>query len=357
MPPGARLACRKRRISVTGALELARPKVLIAPFPRTVAEIFNPSDLERLGRFADIVWGRDEELPADALDRALPDLWSFVGCRLPFSAERLARAPALKAILEVGGSFPATIDYAACFARGIRVLSCAPAFAPQVAELALAMTGAAGRGLVAAHELFRAGDEVWQGDRPTDFTLFGQQVGFVGFGSLARSLLPLLAPFGCRVQVFDPWLPPSVIERAGCAPVSLETLLESSRVVYVLAVPTPENRGLLGAREFARMPQGALLVLVSRSHLVDFEALTDALFAERIQAAIDVFPVEPLPLDARIRKAPNVILSAHRGASIRKERQRIGAMAVDDLELMSKGLPPALMQPAQPELIVRRLGG
>lgn len=335
---------------------MKKPVVLVSPFPRTMGEIFDPRDLDRLARFAEIAWGRDDVMPPAYLDELLPDLWAYVGFDPPLSEGRLNRAEALRSILEVGGHFPPSIDYSTCFSRGIRVLSCAPTFGPQVAEMALAMTLGACRGVVGAHLDFANGREEWQGDRPTDFTLFGQTVGFVGFGAIARNLLPLLAPFRCQVKVYDPWLPASLISQAGCSPVELDALLGTSRVVYVLAAPAPENRGLLGTAQIALMQPGALLVLISRSHLVDFAALTEALRAGRIQAAIDVFPEEPLPLDVAIRRTPNVILSAHRGASIRKERRSIGRMVVDDLELMASGLAPVLMQPAQPEIIRRVIG-
>jgi len=319
-------------------------------------ELFDPRDLARLAGFAEIVWGRDDPLPTAMLDELLPDLWSHVAVDPPLSRDRLARAARLRAILEVGGHFPSTIDYATCFARGIRVLSCAPAFAAQVAEMALTLTLGACRGMVSAHLDCLAGQEVWQGDRPTDFTLFGQPVGFIGFGAIARALLPLLLPFRCSVKVHDPWLTASLITQAGCTPAGLDELLAVSRVIYVLAAPAPENRALLGSAELARMQPGALLVLISRAHLVDFAALTEALATGRIQAAIDVFPEEPMPLDAAIRRTANVILSPHRAASLRKERQAIGRMVVDDLELMAKGLAPVMMQAAQPEIIRRRIG-
>ena len=125
----------------------------------------------------------------------------------------------------------------------------------------------------------------------------------------------------------------------------------------VLAVPTPDNEGLLSREKLALLPRNALLAVISRSHLVDIDALTEALHRGDFQAAIDVFPQEPLPADHPIRTAPNVILSAHRAASIWKERRAIGRMVVDDLELMARGLPPSRLQAAQPELIRLRLGG
>ncbi len=329
-----------------------RPKIILAPYPRTMEEILSGEDFDRLASFADVPWAQDAPLPDGELARHAANAWAYVAARPRVDAALLSDAPKLRAVIEVAGSFPAQIDYAACFARGVRVLSCAPAFGPQVAEMTLAMILAAGRGLVAEHEAFRQAEEVWQCDRPDwDFTLFSQDVGFIGAGSIARALLPLLRPFGCRFRAYDPWLPPSVLRRMGCEPASLEETLRDSRIVVVLAVPTTENKGLLGAAEFGQMQPGSLLVLISRSHLVDFDALTTALAAGHIQAAIDVFPEEPLPRDHPIRQAPNVILSAHRAAAIRKERQAIGRMVVDDLEMMARGLPPVRLQTAQPELV------
>jgi phosphoglycerate dehydrogenase-like enzyme len=334
-----------------------RPKVLLAPHFRTLDEIFDPGDLERLATFADPIWAKDDPLTDADLDALLPDTWAWVGTQHPLPAERLARAPGLHAVIDVGGGFPNTIDYDTCFARGVRVLTGAPAFGEQVAEMAFAMALAGGRGLVREHEAMRRGDEVWMhDDTDWDFTLHRTEVGMIGFGALARRLLPLLAPFGCTVRVFDPWLPNSQIEARGAIPATLDEVVSRSRALFVLAIPTPENRGLISRERLAQMPQGALLLLMSRAHLVDFDALTDALRAGRIQAAIDVFPEEPLPADHPIRRAPNTILSAHRAASIHRERRSIGRMVVDDLELMARGLPPTQLQRAEPELIALRGG-
>jgi phosphoglycerate dehydrogenase-like enzyme len=98
----------------------------------------------------------------------------------------------------------------------------------------------------------------------------------------------------------------------------------------------------------------AVLVLMSRAHVVDFDALTDMLYAGRFRAAIDVFPEEPVPAGHPIRHAPNVILSAHRAGSVAGELRAIGHLVANDLEAMLSGLPPQQMQVAQPEL-VRRL--
>ena len=122
-------------------------------------------------------------------------------------------------------------------------------------------------------------------------------------------------------------------------------------MIYVLAIPSAENQPSRERLEL--IPQDAVLVLISRSHLVDFDALTELLHARRFKAAIDVFPQEPPPLDHPIRTAPGVILSAHRAGSVPRDLRNIGHIAVNDLEAMVNGLPPMEMQTAQPEIVYR----
>ena len=98
---------------------------------------------------------------------------------------------------------------------------------------------------------------------------------------------------------------------------------------------------------------GAVLVLVSRAHVVDFDALTEFVLAGRFKAAIDVFPAEPLALDHPIRRAVGAVLSAHRAGSVAEGLQEIGQRVTDDLEAILRGLPPQRLQVAQPELIMR----
>lgn len=331
-----------------------RWKVLVDPVSRKVDEIFSPEDWTRLHDLADVVWGRDEPIPDEELAQHAGELNAIVTGRWHHGP--LQRMPHLRAILEVGGRHPSPklLDYEECFRRGIRVLSCAPAFGPMVAEMALGMALACSRQIVDGHNAFVAGEERYlhAGNADT-FTLFDQPVGLIGYGGLARSLRPLLAPFRCKLQAYDPWLPQRYLQDQGVKPVSLDELLATSRVIFVLAIPSAENRAMLDRARLELIAPDAVLVLISRSHVVDFDALTDLLHQRRFRAAIDVFPQEPLPADHPIRRAPGVVLSAHRAGSVARDLLAIGRMVVDDLEAMSCGLPPMAMQVAQPEIIYR----
>jgi phosphoglycerate dehydrogenase-like enzyme len=150
--------------------------------------------------------------------------------------------------------------------------------------------------------------------------------------------------------VYDPWLGAGYLRSQGVAPVPLEGLLESCRVIFVLAAPTTANQALLSRPLLERIGPGSVLVLVSRAHVVDFAALTELVLAGRFQAAIDVFPYEPLAADHPIRRAPGAVLSAHRAGSVVEGLWEIGTMVVDDLEAIAQGFPPQRLQVAQPEV-------
>ncbi len=321
---------------------------------RKLNEIFEPEDLQRLYTIANVVWGRDEAMPSEEFERAKEEAFAIITGR--WRHGNVTEMPKLRAILEVGGRHPSpsALDYPSCFQRGIRVLSCAPAFGPQVAEMALGLAIAAARSVVREHIALTQGTERWlHASNADSFTLYGQQVGFIGFGGLARCLKPLLAPFSCKIQAYDPWLPASYLAAQGVTSVDLDTLLGTSKVIFVLAIPSLENKTQLDHARLSLIQPDAVFVLISRSHIVDFDALTSLLQAGRFRAAIDVFPQEPLAADHPIRTAPNVILSAHRAGSVPRDLHNIGRMAVNDIEAMINGLPPLEMQVAQPEIVYR----
>ena len=133
----------------------------------------------------------------------------------------------------------------------------------------------------------------------------------------------------------------------------LDTLLARSETLFVTAAVTSENQGFLGAEAFARMPQGAALILLSRAAVVDFPALMDAVRSGHIMAASDVFPEEPLPLDHPVRSLPGFLLSAHRAGALDIAFTRMGEMVMEDLALLDRGLPPQVCKRAERETVAR----
>jgi phosphoglycerate dehydrogenase-like enzyme len=331
-----------------------KKKVILDIASRRLDEVFHPDDLQHLHAIADVVWGRDEPMPAAEFEAAKGDAFAIVTGR--WRHGDVAGMPKLRAILEMAGRHPSpsVLDYRTCFARNIRVLSVSPAFGPMVAEAALAMALAAARDVVSGSVAFQTGTEQYQhrGNERT-FTLYDETVGLIGCGSLARNLMPLLAPFRCKLLGYDPWISDRYLTRMGVQPTALESLLQQSRVIFVLAIPSTENRALLDRARLELIQPNAVLALMSRAHVVDFDALTEMLYAGRFKAAIDVFPKEPVPEDHPIRHAPNAVLAAHRAGTVREDMWELGRIAVNDLEALLQGLPPREMQQADPDIVFR----
>ena len=131
----------------------------------------------------------------------------------------------------------------------------------------------------------------------------------------------------------------------------IDTLLATSRFIYVLAVPATSNKAFLDRAKLELIRPDAVFLLLSRAHVVDFDALTDLLAAGRFRAGIDVFPEEPLPKDHPIRRVKHAVLSSHRAGAMNESLQSIGHFVADDLEAICSGLVPQRMQVAQPEFI------
>jgi phosphoglycerate dehydrogenase-like enzyme len=333
-----------------------KPTVLVAPSGRAMDEIFGEESLSRLWKMADIVWARDEPVP----DRVVDECNSVVTTLIvgwDYSYYPLREMPNLRTIIAATGTLPdpQVLDYDYCVTHGIRVLGSAPALGPQVAEFGVGLTLDVCREISKGDAAFRSGGEkyLWAGNISTH-TMFGRTVGFIGYGGIARAIHKLLAPWDVTVFAYDPWLSPSYLRGCGTEPVSLEDLLKAAQVIYVVAIPTSENRNLLDRDRLELLTPDSILILLSRAHLVDFDALTELLHQGRFRAAIDVFDPEPVPPDHPIRTTPNTVLSAHRAGSIKGDLQEIGKMVVNDLELLIAGLPPNELQVAQPETIKRR---
>jgi len=330
----------------------APPVVVLRPAPQRLDRIFTPQALARLHerfRVVDLSQDPDEA----ALDAALPEAFAVVG-QPAMPAARLARAGALRALVNVEGNFFPNVDYDAAHARGVRVLGCGPAYADAVAEMALGLALDLARGISREDRAFRAGTERYVAAGTGDSVLLRRaDVGLVGFGNLGRSLRRVLTGFDATVRAFDPWLPDAVLSDAGVQPAPLAEVLSRSTFVFVLATVTAESEHLLGPAELDLLPAGARLVLVSRAAVVDLDALLDRVAAGRFLAAVDVWPTEPVAAGHRARSMEGLVLSPHRAGGIPQAFTSIGDMVCDDLELLSAGLPPVRMQVAAPELVTR----
>ncbi len=330
-----------------------KPLILIDPLPRTLDAICDGPTRQRLENLGRIVISEERAMPAEMVDKHLPQTVLLFG-QTDMPRERILRAPKLQAIFNVETNFLPNIDYAACRDRGVWVLSPTSAFAEAVAESALAMAIDLARGITMADRAFRAGAEKFGLDgNAHSFMFTGARVGIIGFGDLGRKLRALIAPFKNPVAVYDPWLPDELIRAHDCAPVGLDDLLSQSRVIFMFASVTTENQNFIGKREFELMQPGSAFLLMSRAAVVDFPEFLRQVRSGRIVAATDVFPKEPVDADDPVRRIEGLLLSAHRTGGMVEALRQIGRMCVADAELILRGLPPQLCRRADPAVASR----
>ena len=331
-----------------------KPKILVDPFPRIEEMIFTSASRARLDAVAELVcyWG-DGRMPDEKVEWLLPETEIIIG-QTHLDRDRIDRAKRLKAVINVKANWEPFIDYDYLQAKGVYVLTVAPCMGPAVAEWCLGAAIDLGRGITKADALFRAGKEAYSlaGNRDA-VSLFGAEVGLIGYGNLGRSLVPLLRPFGTTIRVYDPWLHERYLEAEGVIPTSLDDVLTKSRYLFLLAGVSTDNEGFLDADRLGRIKKDACVILGSRAEIVDFPALLARTEAGAFRLAIDVYPEEPVPSTAPIRKAENPVFSAHRAGGIPDTYARIAEWMADDVEQILQGLPPLRLQRAEPTLAAK----
>ena len=206
-----------------------------------------------------------------------------------------------------------TVDVEAATKKGIVVTNVPDVFVEEVADHTMAMLLAAGRRLKLMARLMREGK--WREARPVLSEVprfWGQTVGLISFGNIARAVARRCQPFGFHVLAYDPFVSELTMTAEGVEPVGFMELLERSDFVSMHAPLNEETRPMMKAEHFAAMKPSAIFVNNGRGRTVDEAALIRALEEGGIAgAALDVFEVEPTDPENPLLHMDNVIVSPH----------------------------------------------
>ncbi len=214
---------------------------------------------------------------------------------------------------------------------GVTLCNAAGLHDTSTAELAVALTLASGRHLddFARNQPAGAWRFAW------GRALADQRVLIVGYGHIGQAIER-------RLQGFEVASITRAARRGrpGVHPVAeLHRLLPEANVVILIAPHTPETDRMIGARELALLPDGALLVNVARGRLVDTGALVAELAAGRIRAALDVTDPEPLPAGHPLWRQPGVLISPHVGGASSAFFPRADRLIAAQLARFAAGQP------------------
>ena len=224
------------------------------------------------------------------------------------------------------------IDLEAAADRGVAVFNAPHSNTRSVVELAIGLIVTLMRGVSDKSAAMHRGQ--WIKSATGAREVRGKTLGLIGYGAIGSQLSVVAEAIGMRV-VFHDLTERLALGNARRLP-SLEAVLAEADVVSLHVDGRASNTDLIGARELSAMKPGALLLNLSRGHVVDVGALAQAVGSGRVGgAALDVFPQEPRtnddPFDSPLMGLPNVILTPHIGGSTEEAQEAIGEFAAERL--------------------------
>ena len=255
--------------------------------------------------------------------------------RTAFPRSLFAALPNLKLMI-TSGMRNAAIDFEA--AKDHNVVLCGTNFArdttaPLAMALILELTRNVGRESARMH----AG-EPWQTLLGMDIE--GRTLGVLGLGKLGAKVAKLAQAFGMNVIAWSPNLTPERCKEVGVTYASKEDLFKTADVVSIHVVLGPRSRGIVGREDLLRMKPTAYIVNTARGPIIDEAALLEVLQQKKIAGAgIDVFSVEPLPVDHPFRKLDNMVITPHLGYATEEVFRGHYVQMVEGIDAWFKGEP------------------
>ena len=278
---------------------------------------------------------------ADSVVAALKDFEIVVAMRerTGFPKAVIDALPKLKLLITTGMR-NASIDTEAAKARGVTVCGTG-SFGSPTSGIAIGLMLELTRHIGYENARMHAG-AAWQSTIGPD--LEGMTLGILGLGKLGSRTAAIGKAFGMKVIAWSQNLTAEKCAAAGVGFVSKDDLFRQSDFVCIHVVLSARSRGLVGAHEFSLMKPSAFLINTSRGPIVDEAAMLSALRGKKIGGAgLDVFDVEPLPLDHPLRKMDNVVLTPHLGYVSEQNYRAYFVDVVGDIRGFLDGKPARVM--------------
>jgi len=274
---------------------------------------------------------------ADKIVAALKDFAIVCAMRerTAFPGAVIDALPDLKLLITTGMR-NASINLEAAKARGVVVCG-TPGFGNATAAIATGLMLELARHVGYENARLKAGAP-WQTTIGLD--LEGMTLGLLGLGRLGARMADIGRVFKMNIIAWSQNLTPEKCSEASAEYVSRDDLFRRSDFLSIHVQLSPRTRGLIGANEFSLMKKTAYLINTSRGPIVEEAAMIAALAEKRIAGAgLDVFDIEPLPIDHPLRKLDNVVLTPHLGYVAEQNYRAYFAGMVEDIRAFLDGKP------------------
>jgi phosphoglycerate dehydrogenase-like enzyme len=277
----------------------------------------------------------------DKVIRALADFEIVCGMRerTPFPRAVIEALPKLRLLITTGAR-NASFDLQAAKERNVVVCG-TPGTGNPTAGVAVGLMLELTRRIGFENARMKSG-QLWQTTIGID--LEGQTLGVIGLGKLGTRVANIAKAFGMKVIAWSQNLTPEKAREAGVDYASKEDLLRRADFISIHVILSQRTRGLIGANELGLLKPTAYLINTSRGPIIEEAALLAALKEKRIAGAgLDVFDVEPLPLDHPLRRLDNVVLTPHLGYVSVQNYRAYFAGVVEDIRAWMDGKPVRVM--------------
>ncbi len=262
------------------------------------------------------------------------------------TAELLARCPDLLVVSATGAGCD-TVDIPACTAADVLVVNQSGANAQSVAEHTIGLMLAVSRRISESDRRMRT-ERGFTREELMGREITGKTLGLIGIGEIGRRVARMAKAFDMEVVATDPLLSPEEIDRRGARPVGIGELLRSANFVSLHCPRDATTVGLIDAAALAAMKPGAVLINTARGGIHDETAVAAALAEGRLGGAgLDVWDVEPPPLEHPLLAHLNVVATYHTAGVTPEARETMSRYAADQLvDLLKDGSrPPRLLNP------------
>jgi D-3-phosphoglycerate dehydrogenase len=236
------------------------------------------------------------------------------------------KAGRLKAAVKWGVGVD-NVDFTAAKELGIHVANTPLMFGREVADIAMAYIVALARETFLIHDSVRRGE--WR--KPRGISLQGKTLALVGCGDIGRNIVRRALATEMKILVYDPEFRNHSDDIEVAAAEWPERIETADFIVFACSL-TPSNVHMLNESVLERVKHGVRIVNVSRGLLLDEIALAQGLSSGRVHsAALDVFEVEPLPLDSPLRQFERCIFGSHNASNTVDAVRRASSEAIKAL--------------------------
>jgi D-3-phosphoglycerate dehydrogenase len=198
-----------------------------------------------------------------------------------------------------------------------------------------------------ARNLREEAENMYQGYWQTTLghELKGKTLGIIGLGKIGAQVSKVALAFGMNVIAWSENLKLSVAKDNQVLAVTKEELLEKSDFITIHTVLSDRTKNLIAKKDLELMKETAFLINTSRGPIVNEFDLVEALKKNIIAGAgLDVYNIEPLPENHKLRFLPNALLLPHLGYVTKENYEVFYSQMFENLEAFKEGKPIRVIQ-------------